>query len=82
MVICMEAMSSSSVLCRCCICFTHMLQVFYLNVKYVSHICCNNIFKCFIYVRCMMHPSVLCCKCFMGHGGRWAHDPGTWDGVW
>jgi hypothetical protein len=27
----------------CCICFTHMMQVFYLDVSYV----CNRFFKCF-----------------------------------
>jgi hypothetical protein len=44
----------ASVLSGCCICFTHMLQVFNLDVAYVSHICCNSIFQmfhlCLIYV--------------------------------
>jgi hypothetical protein len=69
-----------SVLRGRCIFFTHMLQVFYLNVAYVSHICCNCIFKCFIYVWYMLHPCVSCCNCFTGHGGWWAHDPDAWDG--
>ena len=29
-----------SVLSGCCICFTHMLQVYVLNVSSVSDICC------------------------------------------
>jgi hypothetical protein len=29
-------------LSRCCICFTHMLQIFYLDVAYVC-----NCFRCF-----------------------------------
>jgi hypothetical protein len=44
----------ASVLSGSCICFTHMLQVFNLDVAYVSHICCNSIFQmfhlCLIYV--------------------------------
>jgi hypothetical protein len=63
-------------LCGCCISFTHMLQVFYLNIAYVSHICYNCIFKCFICVRYMLHS---CCKCFTGQGGRWTHGPGVGD---
>ena len=40
-----------SVLSGCCICFTHMLQVFYLDIAYVSHICCNSMFHlCQTYV--------------------------------
>jgi hypothetical protein len=35
---------ASSDLSGCCICFTHMLQVFYLDVVYVLHTCC----KCLI----------------------------------
>jgi hypothetical protein len=56
-------------LSRCCICFTHMLQVFYLNVAYVL----QWFFKCFIHVffckcfRRMFHTfhlsSDVCCKC-------------------
>jgi hypothetical protein len=51
----------ASVLFERCICFTHMLQllylnvafishmlqVFYLDVAFVSHICCNNMFQIF-----------------------------------
>jgi hypothetical protein len=33
-------------LSECCICFTHMLQVFYLNVVYVAVIF-KRFFKCF-----------------------------------
>jgi hypothetical protein len=36
----------ASVLSRCCIYFTHMLQVFYLHVAYVSHMF-NSIFHMF-----------------------------------
>jgi hypothetical protein len=39
-----EAYVVASVLFESCICFTHMLQLFYLNVAFISHICC----KCFI----------------------------------
>jgi hypothetical protein len=48
----------ASVLFGCCICFTHILQVFYLDVAYVSHICCDSMFQMFHYVRHMLHPSV------------------------
>ena len=51
----------ASVLSGCCICFTHMLQVFYLDVAHVSHICCNIMFQmfhlCLTYVasKCFVH---------------------------
>ena len=35
----------------------HILQVFYLDVAYVSHICC----KCFIWI---LHTLATACKCF------------------
>ena len=47
----------ASVLSRCCICFIHILQVFYLDVAYVSHICYNNMFHL-----CLMYVAS---KCFM-----------------
>jgi hypothetical protein len=63
-------MHVASVLSRCCICFhtdvakrliemflihfRHMLQVFYLDVTYVSHKCCTHLFKCFICFRFML----------------------------
>jgi hypothetical protein len=34
-----------SVLFICCICFTHILHVYVLNVSFVSIVCCN---KCFM----------------------------------
>jgi hypothetical protein len=59
----------ASVLSECCICFTHMLRVLYMDVAYVSQICVATIcFKCFICVRRMLHLSVSCCKFFIGHG--------------
>jgi hypothetical protein len=42
--ICFRRMLRQVCFSRCCICFTHMLQVFYLDVTYVSDTCC----KCFI----------------------------------
>jgi hypothetical protein len=50
----------ASVLSVCCICFTHMLHVFYLDVAYVSHICCNSIFQ--VFYLCSMYVAS---KCFM-----------------
>jgi hypothetical protein len=58
----------ASVLSGCCICFTHILQVFYLDVAYVSHMCCNTIFKCFICVRRMLHPVFYVASVLRGHG--------------
>jgi hypothetical protein len=62
----------SSVLFGCCICFTHMFQVFYLDVAYVSHMfqvfyldvayVSHTCFKCFIWILHMYHTS---CKCFI-----------------
>jgi hypothetical protein len=55
---------ATSVLSGYCICFTYMLQEFYLDVAYVSHICS----KCFIWM-CQMY---IASKCFMlqvFHGG-------------
>jgi hypothetical protein len=45
---------------ECCICFTHMLQVFYLDVAYVLQWFSSYYFKCFF-------ASVLyaCFKCFI-----------------
>ena len=40
----------ASVLSGCCICFTHMLQLYV---------------KCFVCFRLMLHSSVLFCKCFV-----------------
>jgi hypothetical protein len=34
----------ASVLSGYCICFIHILQVFYLDVAYISLICCNSMF--------------------------------------
>jgi len=34
----------ASVLSGCCICFTHMLQVYVPNVSYVSDVCCIQVF--------------------------------------
>ena len=50
----------ASVLSGCCICFTHMLQVYVLNISCVF--------------RRMLHSSVSCCKCLIScysesHGG-------------
>jgi hypothetical protein len=45
-------------LSECCICFTHMLQVFYLDVAYV----CND-FKCF--QELFSGVSEACFKCFI-----------------
>ena len=49
---------------RCCICFTHMLQVFYLNVAYVFQVFFMCFCKC---LKCMFEvfhlPSDICCKC-------------------
>jgi hypothetical protein len=47
------------------LCFRRMLQVFYLDVAYVSHICC----KCFMWMLYMFHIYVAnissgCCICF------------------
>ena len=53
----------ASILSRCCIYFTHMLQVFYLDVAYVSHICCNSMFQMF-----HLCPTYVVSKCFTGHG--------------
>jgi hypothetical protein len=36
-----------SALFGCCIYFTHMLQVFYLDIAYVLHTCCNIMFQMF-----------------------------------
>ena len=54
----------SSVLFGCCICFTHMLQVFYLDVAYVSHTFC----KCSISTLHMFHTYIIkvCFRCFRG----------------
>jgi hypothetical protein len=64
---------AASVLSGCCICFIHMLQVFILDVAYVSHtcykcfiwmlhifICCNNMFQMF-----HLWPTYVASKCFM-----------------
>jgi hypothetical protein len=48
----------ASVLSGCCICFTHMLHVFYLDVAYVLPYVATICFKCFIYVRRKLHLSV------------------------
>ena len=54
----------ASVLSACYICFTHMLQLFYIDVAYVSHISCNSMFHLYqMYV-----ASISCCKGFTGHG--------------
>jgi hypothetical protein len=57
-----------SVLSGCYIYFTHMLQVFYLNVAYVSHICCKCFYLDVAYVSHIycnnMFQNVSCCKCF------------------
>ena len=50
----------ASVLSGYCISFTHMLQVFYLDVAYVSHICCNIMFQMF-----HLCPMYVTSKCFM-----------------
>jgi hypothetical protein len=42
----------------CCTCFTHMLQVFYLDVAYV----CNG-FQ--VFFRCFVSVSDICFKCFI-----------------
>ena len=34
----------ATVLSRCCICFTHMLQVYVLNVSFASDVCCIQVF--------------------------------------
>jgi hypothetical protein len=41
----------ANVLSVCCICFTHMLQVYVPNISSASDVCCIL--------------SVSCCKCFM-----------------
>ena len=81
--ICFQMYVAASVLSGCYIYFTHMLQVFYLDVAYVSHTFCKCsistlhmfhtyiikvCFRCFVCVRRMLHPNVSCCKCFSGHG--------------
>jgi hypothetical protein len=48
-----------SVLSGCCICFTHKLQVYVLNVSSASDVCCIQVFhiasvSCF---RCMFRES-------------------------
>jgi hypothetical protein len=60
---------AAHVLSTCCICFTNMLQVFYLDVAYVSYACC----KCFYldvtyvshilqqYVSSVSYVSDVCC---------------------
>jgi len=41
----------ANVLSGCCICFTHMLQVYVSNISSASDVCCIQVFSC--------------CKCFM-----------------
>jgi hypothetical protein len=67
----------ASVLFRCCICFTHMLQVFYLDVAYVHTYVVTICFKCFICVRCMLHYIQVfhVASVSQGHGEWWAHSP-------
>jgi hypothetical protein len=51
--ICFRCMFASVFISGCCICFTHMLQDYVLNVLSVSVLCCS---KCFL---------VASCKCFL-----------------
>jgi hypothetical protein len=72
----------ASVLSECCIYFTHMLRVFYLDVAYVSHICCNIMFQMFICVRRILHLSVSCVQVFHGDtvsDGRMTRASGDGD---
>jgi hypothetical protein len=50
----------------CCICFTHMLQVFYLNVAFVAlaiHVCCKCMFQIFkTYVASVLSGCCICCS--------------------
>jgi hypothetical protein len=52
------------IICKCvyldaCICFTHMLQVFYIDVAYVCN-CFSSVFHVF-----QTHVSYVCCNCFI-----------------
>jgi hypothetical protein len=54
----------ASALSRCCICFTHLFQVYVSDVSSISYVCCIQVFYVarvlcnFIH---MLHSSVLCC---------------------
>jgi hypothetical protein len=48
---CSKCFHVAGILSRCCICLTHMLQVY---APYVSSV-----------LRLMLHSSVSCCKCFV-----------------
>jgi hypothetical protein len=89
--ICFQTYVAATILSECCICFIHVLQVFYLDVAYVSYTCCKCFiwmfymfhtyvatvcFKCCICVRHMLHQSVSCYKCFIG--AWWVM--GAWPG--
>jgi hypothetical protein len=68
-----EAAYVASVLKVCCkrlfkmlICFKRILQVFYLDVAYVTvaiHICCKRMFQIFHLFQSYVAASVSCCKC-------------------
>jgi hypothetical protein len=53
----------------CCICFTHILQLFYLNVAYVLQWLFKwfqGFFKCFRHTFQVFYlSSDVCCKCFI-----------------
>ena len=62
----------ASIVSGCCICFTHMLQVYVLNVSVVSILRCNKCFhvascKFFIWMLHMFHTHVasVCSKYFI-----------------
>jgi hypothetical protein len=57
-------MQVASVCSKCFICFqTYVAIVFYLDVAYVSHICCNSMFHNVSAILCLMLQQVVsCCK--------------------
>jgi hypothetical protein len=64
-------------LSRCCICFTYMLQVFYMDVAYVCNgfqvfsyvfaIVSDTCFKCFICLQ--MYVASVASRCFKSRSG-------------
>jgi hypothetical protein len=54
-----------------------MLQVFYMNVAYVAHACCNCMFQMFYLFRTYVAANALCCKCSMSRREKWRSGGGT-----
>jgi len=72
---------------RCCVCFTHMLQVFYLDVVCVSHICYNSMFQIFhlcqtyiaskVFYIASFHRGTVSEGAQPGHRGMWRDELGA-----